>query len=95
MTSLQDPSSNQSAALQITFIVITCYFSVMVICSFIAYGAKTYLTSNVYNLLNFAITIFEIITLIIDSDHFVGKIITSLRVLEFIYFGSVIYIFKL
>lgn len=54
----------------------------------IAFGLKGYLRFSHYNLLSLLITVVEIIQIAFQIDHPIGRVITSMRILQFIQIGG-------
>lgn len=78
---LIDPNSEFYYRLYILFVLLTVMYSLIALFNIIAFGFKDYIKSSFFHLFHLIITFTEIILLISNIDHYIGRVITSLRIL--------------
>jgi hypothetical protein len=80
-----DPSSERAKTLKILFILLTVLYSINILLGSIAFGFINFLNKNSpWNLLNFFITIVDIILCFSGSDNQFAQMISTCRILSFI-----------
>ncbi|CAD8058415.1 unnamed protein product [Paramecium primaurelia] len=92
VTPLLDPHSQLYISLDILYIIITSLYCLFIFLHIIAHGLygnqNAFLTQSFYNVLNFIITVIEIVVVTTSIRNHVINFISSLRVFEFIKLGA-------